>query len=142
MLLLAQALSATEPADIPYRLLRSDLPKASDRMKEAAFAVSVDRPVNRADVERLVCQILVKEKPPRYQTLNIRVFVDLNEYTPAIDSPDLDSINEQHQLAWYVWNRTLPRVRGRLVMTKDIDGNPLDPWQSREFNHEKACPSS
>ncbi len=126
LLFLAPALHA----EIPYRLLRADFAKEGAREKEVAFAVSVDRAMDRTEVEGLVCRILNSEKPPKYQILNIRVFVNLDEYIPD---------DESSQLAWYVWNRTLPRVRGRLVMMKTMDGGTLDPWQSREFNHEKVC---
>ena len=133
ILLLAQGTS--------YRLLKADLPKATDRLKEAVFAVSVERSTGRTEVESLICQVLAKEKPPKYEKLTILVFVDLDEYLPADDSVDLAEKNSRHQLAWYVWDRSLPRIRGRLVMMKDSSGDALDPWQSREFNQDKACSS-
>ena len=137
--LLGQATDGKRPADIPYRLLRSEIPQRSDRLKEASFAVSVDRPLSRENVQILICRILIKEQPPRFEKLNILVFVDLDEYIPSNGSALLEQKNTAHQLAWYVWNGKLPKVRGRLVMIKDTDGNPLDQLQSREFDLEKNC---
>ena len=123
------------PAEIPYRLLASSLPNSADRLKEASFAVSVDRPMGRSEVEQLVCNVLAKEQPPKFEKLNIFVFIKLDQYVFGDESPDtLD-----HQLAWYAWNSQLPRVRGRLVMTRDTDGRRFDQLQSREFNKEKSC---
>jgi len=90
--------------------------------------------MSRSRVESLLCKILANEKPPKVDRLTVMIFVGLGEYLP-------ENNYEQHQLAWYVWNPNLPRVRGRLVLMKDPDGNPLDQWQSREFNHPKACSS-
>ena len=116
---------AKEAKDIPYRLLTSKIPASSDRLKEATFIVSVERSISRAEAERLICQILAKEQPPKFEKLNIQVFINTDI--------------AENQLAWYTWDSKLPRIRGRLVVAKDADGNPFDQLQSREFNHEKTC---
>src|SRR5262245_33981630 len=122
-----------------YRLLRADLPKPGERFKETEFAVSIDRPISRSAIEGLICRVLTKESPPKSDRLTIRVFVGLTEYVPPVESESEEAAADDHQIAWYVWNPNLPRVRGRLVLMKDADGNPLDQWQSQEFNHPKAC---
>jgi hypothetical protein len=125
--------------EMPYRVLRAELPKSGERFKETEFAVSIDRPLSRAAIEGLICRVLVKESPPKSDRLTIRVFVGLSEYVPPVESEMDEAASDDHQIAWYVWNPSLPRVRGRLVLMKDADGNPLDQWQSQEFNHPKVC---
>jgi hypothetical protein len=125
--------------EIPYRLLRADLPKPGERFKEMELAVSIDKPLSRSAIEGLICRILVKENPPRSNRLTIRVFVGLTEYFPPVESETEETVVDTHQIAWYVWNPSLPRVRGRLVLMQDANGNALDQWQSQEFNHPKAC---
>jgi len=126
--------------EIPYRLLRADLPKPGERFKETEFAVSIDRGLSRSAIEGLICRILVKENPPKSDRLTIRIFLGLTEYIPPpVESESEETAADSHQVAWYVWNPSLPRVRGRLVLMKDADGNPLDQWQSQEFNHPRVC---
>jgi hypothetical protein len=139
MLMLWAQTPAGKSEEIPYRLLRADLPKPGERFKQTELAVSVDRPISRLGAEGLICRILTKENPPKSDRLTIRVFLGLTEYVPPVESETEETATDTHQFAWYVWNPSLPRVRGRLVLMKDADGNPLDQWQSEEFNHPKAC---
>ncbi len=141
MMLLAQEARGGKPAPVPYRLLKLDLPNAADPVKEISVAVSVERSLSRPGVEKLICQILGNEKPRKNARLNMRVFLNLDACIPDVDPDSPQGENGRHQLAWYVWTRSLPRVRGRLVISKDAAGNQLEPWQSREFDHEKSCPS-
>jgi hypothetical protein len=140
MLMLWTQAPAGKVEEIPYRLLRLDLPKSGERFKETELAVSIDRPLGRSAIEGLICRILVKENPPKSDRLTIRLFIGLTEYVPPpVESETEETATDNRQIAWYVWNPSLPRVRGRLVLMKGADGNPLDQWQSQEFNHTKVC---
>src|SRR5262245_33624277 len=124
LMLLGQATS--------YRVLKANVPGPGDRVKAAEYFVTVEQPLNRSGVEKLICQILNSEKPPKFDRVDISIFVGLDKYqTPEDSAP--------YQLARYVWNHTLPRVRGRLVLMKSEDNRPLDPWQSSEFEQDRAC---
>ena len=118
--------------DASYYILKSNLSPPSERVKAAEFFVSVDRPLSRDGVQKLICKLLNTEKPPKFDRLDISIFVGLEKYQEPEES-------EPYQLARYVWNHTLPRVRGRLVMMKGEDNRPLDPWQSSEFEQDRVC---
>jgi hypothetical protein len=115
-----------------YHMLKEILPQADERVKAAEYFVSVDKPLNRSGVEKLICQIINSEKPPKFDRLDISIFVGLEKYQGLEDS-------DPFQLARYVWNHSLPRVRGRLVMMKGEDNRSLDPWQSSEFEQDRVC---
>ena len=121
--------------DIPYRMLNADLSKA----KEADFAVSIERPIARADLEKVVCRVIIKESTLKFERIIVRVFVGLRSYVKDEEYDEPVAATAEKQLGWYVWNRTLPRVRGRLVIMKSADGSPRDPWDSQDFSHEKSC---
>jgi hypothetical protein len=122
-----------------YRLLSSHLPKETDRLKEAAFIVSVDRTLNEQEVRTLVCEIVAKENPRGYERLTIGIFVDLDRYIPAAESPILERELSEHRLANYVWARSVPDASRRLSITRDSDGKPLSQWQFYNFDHTKDC---
>lgn len=137
---LAQIVPTPGPVsgDIPYRLLGSDIPRQGDKLKQAGFVVSVERPLKRSEIEHLVCQVLAKEKPPGYDRLSISVYVDLDEYIPDIGSPILAQKNREHHLAWYVWRNGLSSAR-RLTITRDTKGRSISPPDLFDFDHAKAC---
>src|SRR6185436_6342568 len=108
-LLIMFMLSQGREPEIAYRLLMSKIPGSGDRVKEAAFAVSIERQMNRPGVEALVCRILANEQPPKFEKLNVLVFLNLDKFLP--DEPNK---NADRQMAWYVWDSKLPRIRGRL----------------------------
>lgn len=122
-------------ADIPYRMLNADLSKP----KEADYAISIERPIGRTDLERVVCKVLVKEAALKFERVNVRVFVGLRAYVKDEEYDEPVAATAEKQLGWYVWNRTLPRVRGRLVLMKAMDGTPLAPWDAKDFSHENTC---
>ena len=115
-----------------YQMLKANLPRPGDRVKAAEYFVSVEQPLNRSGVEKLICQILNSEKPPKFDRLDISIFVGLEKFREPEDS-------DPYQLARYVWNHALPRVRGRLVLMKSENNRPLYPWQSSEFEQDRVC---
>ena len=124
---------------MPYRLLKSSLPKESDQFKEAAFVVSVDRTLNEHEITTLLCEILAKEKPSDYQRLTIDVYVDLDEYIPALGSPILERKLKEHHLANYVWARDIRGHGRRLAVTRDSHGRPLNHWHFYDYDHTNDC---
>ena len=131
MLMLWAQTPAGKAGEIPYRLLRADLPKPGERFKQTELAVSVDQPTSRLGVEGLICRILTKENPPRSDRLTIRVFLGLTEYVPPVESETEETATDTHQFAWYVWNPSLPRVRGR---RSAIPRRPITPGLPRRMD--------
>jgi hypothetical protein len=125
--------------EVSYRLLKSYLPKASDRFKEAAFMVSVDRELDRSEVEALICEIVRNEKPAGFERLAIAIYHDLDEYIPPVGAPVLERKLAEHEVAHYWWNVGLTGSQQRLHISRDKDGKLLSPWKSYEFDHTTQC---
>jgi hypothetical protein len=125
--------AATE--EISYRLLDFNRRQFGDT-KIANYAISIDRFLDRPQIEQLICQILQKEKPTYFSILSINISYNLAKRIPL---PLLGSEWMEHVIASYQWNIELPNQPLPLMIFRDVQGNFLDPPQFYDFDHTKAC---
>jgi hypothetical protein len=126
--------------EIPYRLLHSEMWKANEPSGTAFYAVSVPELLDRTELEKLICEIISKERPPNfYPRLHISIYHNLDEYIPPMGAPGLEAKLRNHALASYIWNVTLPEAQNRLIIDRDNRGNALNPPEGFNFDHMKAC---
>jgi hypothetical protein len=129
---------APTPSEIPYRLLSSGTPKPNSPVSTAGYSISVDRFLDRPDIEKLICQVLRKEKPPKSSILGVSIFYKLDKLFVAV-GPNLEKALLDQTLAYYIWNVDLPDVRERLWVLRDAEGKAFDVQRGYEFDHTKAC---
>jgi hypothetical protein len=127
--------AATE--EISYRLLDFNRRQFGDT-KIANYAISIDRFLDRPQIEQLICQILQKEKPTYFSILSIEISYNLDKRIPPV-LPNLDRELMKHLIAGYQWNIELPNDSLQLMIFRDVQGNFLDPPQFYDFDHTKAC---
>jgi len=124
--------------ELPYHLLHLDRGTIVG-LTSVGYAVSVDRLLDRQDIEKLVCQVLLKEKPPKASMLSVSIYYKLNEYLLTGGLPNLEANLRNHALADYIWNMSLPAMRHRLLVLRDIQGELLPSPQGYDFDHTKGC---
>jgi hypothetical protein len=132
-----QELGYSVAEEMPYRLLHSDW-RQFGTTKIANYAISIDRFLDRPQIEQLICQVLQDEKPSSYAILSIVIFYNLEKWIPG-GLPSLDSERRWHYIAGYLWNRDLPNRTKQLTVYRDVHGNFLDPPQFYDFDHTKVC---
>src|SRR6266404_4278332 len=113
--------NGVQHSEIPYRLLWSDKLGEGDR-SQIGYVVSVDRLLDRADIEKLICQVVLKENPLRFSWLAISIYHQLNDYMPPNGAPTLEAILRDHAVAYYRWNVSLPDSRNRLLLVRNRQG--------------------
>jgi hypothetical protein len=122
-----------------YRLLYSDNVNLSDGTRKVGYVISVDGLLARSDIERVICNLLLKEKPQGFSILAISLYHRLDEYIPPLGAPGLEAKLLGHDLAYYRWNSSLKDRRDRLLIVRDIEGRVLVQPQGHDFNHEESC---
>ena len=120
--------------EISYRLLDFNRRQFGDT-KIANYAISIDRFLDRPQIEQLICQILQKEKPTYFSILSIEISYKLDKRVSAL----LEREWMEHIIAGYHWNIELPDQPLRLMIFRDVQGNFLDPTQFYDFDYAKAC---
>lgn len=121
---------------ISYRLLDSSRRKSGDLIF-ADYALSVDRFLDRSQVERLICQVLRDQKPAPSSTLGISIFYNLDKAFVTGGLPNLERKRLEHAIADYFWNKSLPEKRNRLLIWRDAEGNLVEKFY--DFDHTTAC---
>ncbi len=122
---------------IRYRLLELDR-RQPGNTEIAGYAISIDRFLDRPQVEQLICQMLRNEKPVNFSMLSILIFYNLDAYIPG-GFPSFDRERREHYIAIYRWALKIPVRPDRLVLYRDAKSNLLDPPRFFEFDHRKAC---
>ena len=121
--------------ETPYTVIRAtrrdNLPGGSSLQ---GFDVSVDRFLDRSQIERLICQIFLKEKPRRSSILGVGIYYKLS------DLPRVIGGTLENRIAEYLWNGSLPGERRRLIIDRDADGVHVP--RGYEFDHTAACSPS
>lgn len=132
-IVMAWAQTPVPKAEIPYRILQvTKTPKgASQRL---TFLISVRDFLDQDAVERVVCQLLQKEKPPQVPELGIGIYQGLESISSAALA--LDREPYEHDIALYLWSF----AQSRLSLLRDPQGARLVPIRIYEFDHVKSCP--
>jgi hypothetical protein len=120
--------------EIPHRVLHEDRLTAG-RMQTAFYAVDVEGLLTRADIERVVCQTLGKQKPEPLSRVQISIYRGLDRYIPPDGDPVLEAKLRDHAVANYIWNINAPQARDGLTIVK---GQVVGP-QSYPFDHTTMC---
>ena len=128
----------TKP-NVPYRLLYTgNVDVASSRKTD--YVVSVDRFLDRSEIESLVCDIFAKEKPVTFSALWIWIFYKVDKYVnPFLANFDNEIFDRE--LANYGWNSNAPDASRRLTVLKDTDGHAYRPPKAFDFDHTHQCGS-
>jgi hypothetical protein len=134
---LQQELGYASAEEISYPLLDLDIRQIGDA-KAVSYSISIDRFLDRPQIEQLICQVLRKEKPAFSSMLSVLIFFGTDHYMPG-GLPSLDTERAEHTIAIYNWSIDLPDRPKRLMVRRDGQGNFLDPPQFYDFDHAKAC---
>jgi hypothetical protein len=123
--------------DVPYRLVKACIP--SGILPSVACGISVDSFLDRQQIEKLICQVIRKERPVSSWIFNITIYYKLDEVFATGVSPTLEKKLNDYIIAQYAWNKDIPGVQKRLWISRDLQGKPLSPLQAYEFDHTEAC---
>ena len=130
-----QGLPTPQPPQSPYKLLRSHRQDRAGIPSLQGYSISVDKYLDRPQIERLICQVILNEKPRSSSILGVAVYYGLSEL-PITINLTYDPTFE-HRIAEYLWNVSLPGPRRRLIIDKDVSGNRLG--RGYEFDHTVGC---
>jgi len=133
----AQEKAAVNEEETSYQLLYSSASRPG-RSSGVGYAVSVNRFLDRPQIEKLICRVLLNEKAGPSSILAVSIYYKLDKFDPAYDFFGQAKLLD-HMLADYIWNASLPGVRKRLTVLRNVQGDRLDPPQGHEFDHTKAC---
>ncbi len=126
------------PEEISYRLLDSST-RQFGKMTTANYTVSVDRFLDRSQIEQLICEVIRDQKPAPSSILGISIFYNLDKALVTGGLPSLERERLEHIIADYAWNISLPDKRDRLLIWRDAQGKLIDKATFHEFDHTKAC---
>ena len=132
--------SLMQSENIQYRMLYEG--SVVKPIQNTFYAVSVDSFLDRATIEKLICQIMSRQKPEPYSRLQISIYRQLDEYIPPVGAPSLEAKLREHALAYYTWNVSLPGTRDRLTIIRDKNGNVFKTPVRSQFEHKTECDSA
>jgi len=126
--------------EIAYRVLDSQSPSERDPFKQASYIISVDQIPDRLGIQKLLCQVVTKQKPSNYSMLRITIYYNLKVWVPALDG-DEKALREHfnHIVAQYAWNVRLTGKLQRLRIVRDGREEALSPPREYEFDHQESC---
>ncbi|MBZ5498690.1 MAG: hypothetical protein LAP85_20020 [Acidobacteriia bacterium] len=124
------------PEKISYRLLDSSRRQFGD-LSAVDYALSVDRFLDRPQIEELICQVLRDQKPAPSSALGISIFYNLDKAFVTGGLPNIEQRRLDHAIADYFWNKSLPDKRNRLLIWRDARGNLVKKFY--DFDHTDAC---
>jgi hypothetical protein len=119
----SQEVPRVQPLQTPYKLLRSPRQDRPGLPSLQGYDVSVDRFLNRPQIEGLICQVLLNEKPGPSSILGVSIYYKLSEFPPLAIGGARELTEDR--LAEYLWNISLPGARRRLIIDRDAEGNQL-----------------
>ncbi len=139
-LLLFAAACLAQRTDRPYEILAIEKSAPEEHPRTVSIHVSVDKRLEKTDLEKLICELINTEKPQNYDMLSIGFYYRLDEYIPALEHPGLTRKHQEHLLGSYIWNRKLPANRHALAIFKDKYGKSFEGRpQFFQFDHFKDC---
>jgi len=124
------------PEDIAYHLLTPTGTHTPAR-NTAEFELSVDRFLNRAQIEHLICQLPRNEKPPSSPRLYIAIYYNLEHWMPRGEL--FEAENYRYLIAKYSWASSVPKQPNRLSIWRDAIGNYLERPLFCDFDHTETC---
>ena len=133
---LFQQVSPMATDELSYRVLYSSNRPGG---RSIGYVVSVDHLLDRNQIEKLICRVLLNEKAPTSSIVGVSIYYKLDKYVPTGGLPNLEAELREHDVADYLWNADFPGARKRLTVIRDAKGNILDPPQANEFDHTTAC---
>ena len=131
-----QELPTPQSPQTLYKVLRSHRQDRPGIPSLQGYSVSVDRYLDRPQIERLICQVILNEKPGPSSILGVAVYYRLSELPIAVFPAD-QARQLDHRIAEYLWNTSLPGARKRLIIDKDWNGNRVG--RGYEFDHTAGC---
>jgi hypothetical protein len=121
--------------EIPYRFLEP--PYIDAKSTTINYQVSVDRFLDRLQIEQLICRVLRDHKPISFRELRISIFYKLDEWLFTGGFAPLERKYREHIIAEYWWTMSLSDKRDRLLISRDVKGNLVPAFY--EFDHTKSC---
>jgi hypothetical protein len=105
------------------------------------FDISIDRHVDRNDIEELVCRFVRNEKLETYKRLSLYFYYNFDKFVPDIEDPIQRQKNVEHYLGSYTWGEYWAKRKGggTIYIVKDKAGKELPRPQTFPYNHLKVC---
>jgi hypothetical protein len=104
------------------------------------YDISVERWVNKEELQALVCSVVRDQHPSDYHTLRIIFLYDYDDYLPSLgDDPNARRRYYEHSVGYYFWNDYWAETNGggRLVLSRDEMGDEKG-GQEVFFDHLKC----
>ena len=123
---------------LSYRLLKSSQHQFGE-IKAANYDVSVDRFLNRQQIEKLICRVIGDENPTSLSTLSISIFFKLDKMFATGGLRFLEKELLDRLISEYSWISSLPEKKNRLLIRRDAQGNVAGFQSFYDFDHTRDC---
>jgi hypothetical protein len=139
-LVLFAAVCLAQLTDRPYKILSTEKSALGEHPRSVSIRVSVEKRLEKTDLEKLICELINTEKPENYDRLSIAFYYMLDEYIPPLEHQGLTRKQQERLLSSYIWDRKLPVDRYALAIFMDRYGKSFQGGpQFIQFDHFQNC---